>query len=98
MSKKVKSPAETKLESILDEANNLSYFMMSVSHLLDVGYRNMTEDIVRETIEAIKAEEENPLAIMTKDFKVYLVETAYKISQAAQPLELVKFASKYINL
>jgi hypothetical protein len=92
--KKVNNP---KLEAILNEVG-LPYFLMAVSHLIDVGYRHMDEESVKETIEGIKAREQDPLAIMSNDFMIFLVETAYKISQAAEILEMVKFASQYITL
>jgi hypothetical protein len=85
----------SKLESILKEVD-VPYFVMAVSHLLDVGYRHMTEENVKETIEGIKKQDDTD-AIMTNDFMVFLVETSYKISQAASPLVLAKFASKYIS-
>jgi hypothetical protein len=85
----------SKLDSILNESN-LPYFLMAVSHLMDVGYRHMTEENVKETIEEINKKDDTG-AIMTNDFMVFMVETAYKISQAANPLELAKFASKHIS-
>jgi hypothetical protein len=91
--KKANNP---KLEGILNEAG-LPYFNMAVTHLFDVGYRNMTEESVRETIKELNAKEENPRAFMTNDFMVFIIETAYKISQAASILDLVKFTSKHIN-
>jgi len=78
--KKVNNP---KLEGILNDVG-LPYFIMAVSHLLDVGYRSMTEESVKETRLKIKAKEENPRAFMTNDFMAFIVETAYKISQAAR--------------
>ena len=85
-----------KLEGILNEVG-MPYFTMAVSHLFDVGYRNMTEESVKETVEELKSKEEKPNAIMTNDFMIYIIEAAYKISQAASILDLVKFTSKYIN-
>jgi hypothetical protein len=95
MSKAKINPINSELGKILNDVG-IPYFLMSVSHLYDAGYRNMTDESVKETIEGIKKRDDKG-AIMTNDFMIFLVETAYKLSKIANPLELAKFVSKYVN-
>lgn len=91
----MKTNKYSKLESILNEVS-LPNFVMAVSHLMDVGYRNMTEENIKEaTAEINKQDDKN--AIMTNDFMIFILELAYKISQAGSSMDVVKFTSKYID-
>ena len=81
------------LDNILNKVG-LPAFYMSVSHLYDVGYRNMTHESVESAIAEIRSEKEPMGAIMTNDFKIFLVKTAFEIRESALPLELAQYVSK----
>lgn len=89
-----KNPVFVQLESIMNDVG-LPYFLMSVSHLMDVGYRHQTEENVKAAIDSINKQDDSS-SFMSNGFQVMLVETAFKISRAAQPLDLAKFVSKHI--
>lgn len=88
---KLEKEKKQELEKVLNRVG-LSIFYMAASHLYDAGYRNMTKENVKETIEAIKKEDDKN-AIMTNEFKIHLLETSFEISTLASPLELAQFIS-----
>ena len=55
-------------------------FRMAISHLMDVGIRHLTEEIVKETCDKMMQEDDSK-AFMTNDFKCCLVRTAYELAQ-----------------
>lgn len=55
-------------------------FRMAISHLMDVGIRHLTEEIVEETCDKMMQEDDSR-AFMTNDFKCALVRTAYELAQ-----------------
>ena len=55
-------------------------FRMAISHLMDVGIRHLTEEIVEETCEKMMQEDDSK-SIMTNEFKCALVRTAYELAQ-----------------
>lgn len=91
----MKKSRNTELEAIVEKVG-VPYFMMSVAHLMDVGYRHMTESSVKETVEGIK-EMDDKNHFMTNEFKCFIVETAFEISKAAEPIMLAKFTAKYVG-
>ena len=55
-------------------------FRMAISHLIDVGIRNLDEAGVRLTCNAINKEDDSH-SYMTNDFKCEIVKTAAKLAQ-----------------
>ena len=58
-------------------------FRMAISHLMDVGTRNLTEELVKETCEKIMQEDDSK-AFMTNGFKCDLIRAAYELAQVSQ--------------
>lgn len=90
-----KNPVAQKLDVIMNRVG-MPYFVMATSHLFDVGYKHLTEDNVKYTIESINKHDDTD-EIMTNGFKIMLVETAYEISKTATPLQLAKYISKFVQ-
>lgn len=82
------------LHAIVKEVGD-AHFIMCVAHLMDVGYRSMTEENVKATIEEISKQNDEH-HILSNEFKIFVVETAYKIATVANPIDLVKFASRFV--
>ena len=55
-------------------------FRMAISHLMDVGIRNLDEAGVRLTCNAINKEDDSR-SFMTNRFKCHIVKTAAKLAQ-----------------
>lgn len=55
-------------------------FRMAISHLMDVGIRNLDEENVRLACNEINKEDDSR-SFMTNRFKCYIVETAAKLAQ-----------------
>ena len=55
-------------------------FRMAISHLMDVGIRNLDEAGVRLTCNAINKEDDTH-SFMTNEFKCNIVKTAAKLAQ-----------------
>lgn len=55
-------------------------FRMAISHLMDVGIRNLDEASVRLTCNAINKEDDSH-SYMTNDFKCEIVKTAARLAQ-----------------
>ena len=62
----------------------LDYFVMAISHLMDIGFRNAQ----KITDEQIKEVEGN--GFMTKEFCEWLLTTAREIANACHPSELIQ--------
>lgn len=72
------------------------YFVMAVSHVLDVGYRHLTAENVEETKASINEQDDSNM-FMSNSFSCFIVDTAFEIRQAALPLELAAFVSRYTD-
>lgn len=66
----------------LDELRrtNEMMFRMSISHLLDVGIRNLTEENIEETCAAIMQEDDTK-HFMTNEFKCELVRMSGELAK-----------------
>lgn len=66
----------------LDELRRKDEMMlrMSISHLLDVGIRHLTEENIKETCEAIMQEDDSK-AFMTNEFKCELIKIAGELAK-----------------
>ena len=55
-------------------------FRMAISHLMDVGIRHLTEEMVEETCKEIMQKDDSK-AFMTNGFQCSLVRAAYELAQ-----------------
>ena len=68
-----------KIEKIRDDYRELA-FRAGVSHLMDVGIRHLTKELVDETCaEIMKQDDTN--RIMTNDFECDILKVAYELAQ-----------------
>ena len=68
------------------DKTRLDYFVMAVTHLMDIGWRN-AEKITDEEIEQCEGN-----GLMTKDFVQWIQRTAREITRIADgPVELIQF-------
>lgn len=67
-------------------------FRMGISHLMDVGIRNLDKDLVEETYEKIMQEDDSK-AFMTNEFKCELIRTAYDLAQISH-VDLLAYISR----
>lgn len=56
-------------------------FRMALSHLFDIGFRNITEESIVECKEMIIATEETGTPIMTKEFQCRLLDVALELTR-----------------
>ena len=90
---------KAKYDALKDECNNVGYFNMVVSYLLQKGYENVLEitdeQIVNMKQQLEKEEEElraqHKMSLMTPDFKVWLVEMAVKLANIGRLFDLLKY-------
>lgn len=66
------------------EANRLDYFIMGISYLMDIGFRN-AQEITDKDIEEAEGN-----GLMTKGFVKELMKMARDIANACEPSELVQ--------
>lgn len=70
-------------------------FRMSISHLMDVGARNLDEAGVRLTCNAINKEDDTH-SCMTNRFKCHIVKTAAKLAQISQ-VDLLVYIQREVD-
>ena len=70
-------------------------FRMAVSHLMDVGIRNLTEEAVKATCEEIRNEDDSN-SFMTNDFKCDLVELAGELAKIDH-VHLLVYISRHVE-
>lgn len=68
-----------KIEEIRNDVGE-PMFRMAISHLMDVGIRNLDEENVRLTCNEINKEDDSR-SFMTNRFKCHIVETAARLAQ-----------------
>lgn len=71
--------SKKKFDAIRNKVGEMM-FRMAISHLMDVGIRHLTEEIVEETCNKMMQEDDSK-AFMTNEFKCGLVRTAYELAQ-----------------
>ena len=71
---------ETKKQIDAIRNKNEMMFRMAISHLMDVGIRNLTEENVEETCAAIMKEDDSR-SFMTNEYKCALVKTAGELAK-----------------
>ena len=95
MSKELKA----KYDALKDECNNVGYFNMVVSYLLQKGYENVleiTDKQIANMKQKLRKEEEelhaqHKISLMTPDFQVWLVEMAIKLAKIGRLFDLLKY-------
>ena len=90
-----------KLDSLMREDEYL--FRFGITHLLSVGYENLTEEAVQKTIEAIEAEaavddkDKDSIPVITPEYQIAILQMAAKIREV--PVwELLKFISRKVKI
>ena len=74
--------SKKKIETIRNK-NGEPMFRMAISHLMDVGVRHLTKELVEETCEEIMKEDDSK-SFMTNGFKCDLIKAAYELAQISQ--------------
>ena len=87
------------LDSLMREDELL--FRFGITHLLTVGYENLTEEAVERTIRVIEKEaleeDENFIPVITPEFRIAILKMAAKIREV--PVwELLKFISRKVKI
>lgn len=90
---------KAKYDALKNECQQVGYFNMVVSYLLQKGYENVLQ-ITEKQIANMKCkldkEEEglktqHEISLMTPEFQVWLVETAIKLAKIGKLFDLLKY-------
>ena len=76
-------------------------FRLGVTHLLSVGYENLTEEAVLRTIEVIEKEalemDEDTIPVITPEYQIAILKMAAKIREV--PVwDLLKYISRKLKI
>ena len=87
------------LDSLMREDELL--FRFGITHLLTVGYENLTEEAVERTIRVIEKdaleEDEDSIPVITPEYQIAILKMAAKIREV--PVwELLKFISRKVKI
>ena len=87
------------LDSLMREDELL--FRLGVTHLISVGYENLTEEAVERTILLIEKEaleeDEDFIPVITPEYRIAILKMAAKIREV--PVwELLKFISRKVKI
>ena len=87
------------LECLMQEDELL--FRFGITHLLTVGYENLTEEAVERTIRVIEKEaleeDEDSIPVITPEYQIAILKMAAKIREV--PVwELLKFISRKVKI
>lgn len=83
-----------KIEEIRNDVGE-PMFRMAISHLMDVGIRNLDEENVRLTCNEINKEDDSK-SFMTNRFKCHIVKTAAKLAQVSQ-VDLLVYIQREVD-
>ena len=88
-----------KLDCLMREDELL--FRLGVTHLISVGYENLTEEAVERTIRVIEKEalemDEDFIPVITPEYRIAILKMAAKIREV--PVwELLKFISRKVKI
>ena len=73
---------------------NEPMFRMAISHLMDVGIRNLTDENIKETCEEIMQEDDSK-AFMTNEFKCELIKMAGELAKINH-IDLLVYISREV--
>ena len=92
---------KAKYDALKNECQQVGYFNMVVSYLLQKGYENVlkiTEKQIADMKRKLDKEEEeeelktqHEISLMTPEFQVWLVETAIKLAKIGKLFDLLKY-------
>ena len=87
------------LDSLMREDELL--FRLGVTHLISVGYENLTEEAVLRTIEVIEKEalemDEDTIPVITPEYQIDILKTAQRIREV--PVwDLLKYISRKVKI
>jgi hypothetical protein len=88
--------------SAIENKYGIALFRMGLTHLADVGIRNLTDENVEKCIKQIKANEEESLiegrvSIMTPEFQCTVVRSAAELAKF-DIWELFAYIKKHISI
>lgn len=86
----------------IENKYGLVLFRMGLSHLVDVGHRNLTDENVRESVEQIMAQGEEYAAngkipVMTPEFQCEIVRCAAELARFSI-WTLFAYIKKYVEV
>lgn len=86
----------------IENKYGLVLFRMGLSHLVDVGHRNLTDENVRESVEQIMAQVEEDaangkLSVMTPEFQCEIVRCAAELARFSI-WTLFAYVKKYVEV
>ena len=70
-------------------------FRMAISHLMDVGIRNLTEELCKQTCKAIMLQDDSH-SLMTNQFQCELIWLAHELSKIPH-IDLIVYIQRYID-
>ena len=86
--------SESAIKINKQRSKNEVMFRMAISHLMDVGIRNLTDENIKETCEAIMQEDDSK-AFMTNEFKCELIKMAGELAKVNH-IDLLVYISKEV--
>ena len=86
--------SKKKIEKIRDDYREI-IFRASISHLMDVGIRHLTKELVDETCKKIMGEDDTN-HIMTNDFKCDVLRAAYELAQISH-IDLLVYIQREVE-
>lgn len=86
----------------IENKYGLVLFRMGLSHLVDVGHRNLTDEHVRESVEQIMAQGEEDkasgkISVMTPEFQCEIVWCAAELARFSI-WTLLAYIKKYVDV
>lgn len=86
----------------IENKYGLVLFRMGLSHLVDVGHRNLTDENVRESVEQIMAQVEEDaangkLSVMTPEFQCEIIRCAAELARFSI-WTLFAYIKKYVEV
>lgn len=86
----------------IENKYGLVLFRMGLSHLVDVGHRNLTDENVRESVEQIMAQVEEDAAngkisVMTPEFQCEIIRCAAELARFSI-WTLFAYIKKYVEV
>lgn len=86
----------------IENKYGLVLFRMGLSHLVDIGHRNLTDENVRESVEQIMAQVEEDAAngkisVMTPEFQCEIIRCAAELARFSI-WTLFAYIKKYVEV
>lgn len=100
----VQKVKDVETECVKKYRDGYMIFRAAVTHIIDVGFRHMTEESVKVTYETIreKAEklyaETGMISVMTPDFECAIVEIAFEIAKKCEIYDFMKYIKEEFEI